>query len=72
MGWEGTKMLTNGEHDDLWRKAFTVVPGMAASLRRSNAIECAKILHEAGKMTDANFYEIAAHILKEEGFTWSE
>lgn len=72
MGWEGTRMLTHGEHDELWRNAFTVIPGMAASLRRSNAIECAKILHESGKMSDESFCEIAAHILKAEGFNWSE
>lgn len=72
MGWEGTKLLTNGEHDDLWRKAYMAIPGVAASLRRSNAIECLKILHGAGKMTDDDFYQSIEFILKAEGFTWTK
>lgn len=69
MGWEGTDILTRGEHDRLWRNAFTVIPGIAASLRRSNAIECIKVLHEAGEMADKEFYESILKILESEGFT---
>lgn len=72
MGWEGTKSLTNREHDDLWRKAFSAIPGMATSLRHSNAIECAKILYESGEMSDADFHGFAAQILKAEGFVWEK
>lgn len=63
-------LLTTGEHDTLWRNAFKVIPDLAASLRRSNAIECAKALREAGVMTDEEFLGVMAHILKAEGFNW--
>lgn len=67
-----SKLLTNGEHDVLWKNAFTVIPEIAASLRYSNAIECVKILHDAGKITDDDFHNCIAQILKAEGFNWSK
>ena len=70
MGYMGTDLLTNGEHDTLWRNAFTAVPNIAASLRRSNAIECAKALHDMRKMSDEDYCQVLAQILKSEGFTW--
>lgn len=68
MGYMGTELLTKGEHDRLFRNAFEVIPGIADSLRRSNAIECLKILHDAGRMTDEAFYEAIIKLLRSEGF----
>ena len=70
MGYMGTNLLTSGEHDFLWREAFQAIPGIVTSLRRSNAIECVKALHDDGIMTDEEFLAHIAYILKAEGFTW--
>lgn len=70
MGWQGTGMLTNGEHDELWRNAFTVIPCVARSLCYSNAIECVKGLLDCGKITVEDYSHMLYCILKEEGFKW--
>lgn len=69
MGYMGTELLTKGEHDRLWRNTFEVIPGIADSLRRSNAIECLKILHDAGRVTDEVFCEAIIKLIRPEGFT---
>ena len=65
-------LFTNGEHDVLRQQAFTAVPGIAASLRNLNAIECVKELHACGKMSDEVYCRFLCYVLKKEGFTWSE
>ena len=67
-----SNLLTNGEHDELWRRAFTAVPRIVASLQRSNGIECAKELHACGKLDDEAYCRFLIYVVKEEGFIWSE
>lgn len=64
----GSGLLTNGEHDKLWREAFTKVPTIAMSLRRANGIACVKGLHEVGELTDEEYVSCLKVILREEGF----
>lgn len=69
MGWEGTKLLTNGEHDSLWRDAFrTYIPRISNSLRRANAIECFRELHKLGMYSDEVYAEGLSEILTNELF----
>lgn len=70
MGWEGTRMLTSGEHDELWRNVFeSHVPGIAVSLRRANAIECCKELQRLGMITERDYAKVLSQILVWEGYT---
>lgn len=68
MGWEGTRMLTNGEHDDLWREMAKSQPRIGASLRRANAIAILKELHAIGEISIDNYKKGLVEILKSEGF----
>lgn len=69
MSWEGTKLLTNGEHDSLWRNAFgNYIPMIGNSLRRSNAIECIKELYRLGLYSKKEYAKGLSQILESEKF----
>lgn len=74
MGWQGTRMLTNGEHDDLWRSAFTSIPeinklsNISDSLRRTNLLFALKELHELGKIDDEAYAKDLLSVAKMEGY----
>ncbi len=63
MGWEGTKMLTNGEHDELWRNMFkNEVPTAVANLRiitnqigYYNQYQSVKELRDLGLITEREY-----------------
>lgn len=61
-------MMTNGEHDTLWKNAANSVPEIANSLRRANAIECIKALHEMDDIDDAAYVSFLHQVLASEGF----
>lgn len=63
-------MMTNLEHDTLWKNAANSVPEIANSLRRANAIECMKALHEMDDIDDAAYATFLIQVLKSEGFTF--
>lgn len=48
MGWQGTDMLTNGEHDRLWRKAFTAIPSIEKELEIMNKLKYIELLKDTG------------------------
>lgn len=61
-------MLTNKEHDDLWRAAFAKVPKIADELRRSNAIECVKELTKLGHIDSECCAKFLLSVLNDEGY----
>ncbi len=68
----GTGLLTNGEHDQLWRDAFSKVPAIAESLRRANGIACVKELYKIGELTDEGYAACLIAILHKEGFEFKK
>lgn len=71
MGYQGTRLLTNGEHDSLWRDAFTAIPQLQKnlsevhdSLRRSNIIQALKALYEAKEITKTTYQASLLEILR--------
>lgn len=72
MGYHGTRLLTNGEHDELWRQAFKSIPelsSISASLKRSNLIIILKELHDLGKISDDGYAEDLVRVAEMEGYT---
>ena len=73
MGWEGTRLLSNGEHDELWRNAFKVIPSLAElksiknSLQEANRIACYKELHELGGIPDEAYAVLLVRAMEREG-----
>ena len=67
-------MMTNKEHDDLWKNAFYSIPYLrylktiSDSLRRANAIAITKELHELGIYSDETYAEGLSEILDSENF----
>lgn len=61
-------MMTNGEHDTLWKNAVTAVPEIANSLRRANAINCIKALYEMDDIDDTTYVNFLHQVLRSEGF----
>lgn len=74
MGWQGTRMLTNGEHDELWRRAFQSIPEMseiAKGIRVGNALSCAKELHSLGAVTDDGYKAMLIELLRKSGYEYT-
>ena len=68
MGWQGTRLLTNGEHDELWRNAFKLyIPSIADSLRRTNIITVLKDFHDRGWLSDDAYMTAVLGIIEKEG-----
>lgn len=63
-------MMTNLEHDTLWKNAVTSVPEIANSLCCANAIECMKALYEMDEIDDIAYANFLTQVLKSEGFTF--
>lgn len=62
-------ILTNGEHDTLWKAAFqSHIPTIADSLRRANALTCAKELYELEIYTKSEYAYILNDIMKLSNF----
>lgn len=62
------KLLTNIEHDMLWRDAFSRVPQVAHSLRAANAIAIIKELYEVGEIEKDDYIRSLYKILNSEGY----
>lgn len=65
-------MLTKGEHDELWKSAFRTIPEIEKSLRRSNAIKCATMLHDLGELDDEGLIKFLKGALTEEGYRYTD
>ncbi len=70
MGWQGTDMLTNGEHDRLWRKAFTAIPSIEKELVIMNKLKYIELLKDAG-MEQEVIRKVLIDISKDIGYTVS-
>ena len=64
-------MMTNGEHDDLWRKgahSIQYLKDINDNLRRANAIECMKNLRDIDAIDDEQYKRFMVGIIKDCGF----
>lgn len=62
------RLLTNGEHDQLWREAFKSVPDISNSLKCRNLLFALKELHESGELDHEAYVRLLNKALAMEGF----
>lgn len=67
MGYYGTNLLTNGEHDSLWRLAFRSIPNIEKELNVMNRLKYVELLRDAG-MSNENIRKTLCDLGKEVGY----
>lgn len=70
MGWNGTNLLTNGEHDMLWRNAAKDIPEIKEQLEIMNKLKYIELLKDAG-MPEENIRQALTNLGKKIGYTVS-
>lgn len=64
--------ITNGEHNNLMHNAYYAIDVISRSLRRANALEALKQIHDVGEITEECYKKALVDILKDEGFELTE
>lgn len=64
-------MMTNGEHDMLWKEGAQSIPGIKKTLNVANAIAIAKELYEISDKTDEDkqgYKKTLLKLLRDSGY----
>jgi uncharacterized membrane protein len=61
-------MLTNGEHDRLWRNMVVSIPDIRKALDRANAIACIKELYSIGEISKEDYSKSLISIMGSAGY----
>lgn len=64
------RLLTNGEHDQLWREAYKSIPDIRNSLKFQNLLFALKELHEAGDLAHESYVKMIRKVIDMEGFVF--
>lgn len=67
MGYYGSDLLTNGEHDRLWRNTFKSIPEINKQLELMNKLKYVELIRDAG-MTNEKVREVLVGLGKEVGY----